>query len=793
MSNRTHATGASLAFMVALLLLVVYTSTSLAAGNILSWTVQFGTGSGVEEIATSVSTDDGLIVAGTTTGALPGETNAGGIDGWVRRYDLYGNLLWSSQFGTAGDDVVHGVAGNMAGGVFIVGSTTGAFPGESNAGGRDIFARKYELDGLPGWTDQIGSAGDDELLDVDTYSTYGIRVVGRTNGNLSMTSLGGYDALYGSVGADGGFSLVQFGTSGDDAATGMVTLAENIPYISGYTDGTLPDQSSAGGRDAFLAKFEYNFTPVWMRQFGTSGDDQANGVALNDNSVFVGGSTTGVFPGETLAGGIDAFMASYDVSGNEQWLTQFGTTGDDVVEDVSGTAVLPMSFAVGSTTGVFSGETSAGSTDAFAARFDVAGNRLWTDQFGTTGIDVALGGELDFGLQHLYPVGFVSGALPGQLHAGSRDAFIMKFIQDNDDDGIFNDVDVLAYDFTYEFNDSTTEVPTNGQIVDHGDVYLTISDSVDATEGVLVTASNNGGGGDPADVQFCTGIADTQLDPGDAIEVTCGSAKIGVVAGTVDTTFISPEGINTTTSYDVGNTLKYDPGASSFVADENNVDSILVNIGATDQLIGPGKTVKLVSLLADSFLREGHPNQNEGANPFLVLRKQGSTRPVVQFDLSAISLAGLTKATLVMSIASTPSSSWGNAGRPIEVRRLLQSWTEGNGKDVDVPESESTRGSGDGITWSCAIDSNITNHQQNCATDWNGGSLATRTAPTVNVVNGMTGEISFDVTQDVLNGASNGWLVKKVDENKAGNIYFYSKEGASGDASLAPKLILEYE
>lgn len=793
MSVRSHATGVQWTIVAALLVLVVVTSTSLAAGNILSWSLQFGTGSSDEEIATSVSTDNGLYVAGTTTGALPGETNAGGIDGWVRQYDRYGNLLWSKQFGTAGDDLVYGIAANNSVAVFIVGSTTGAFPGATNAGGTDIFARKYEIDGTYAWTDQTGSSGNDELLDVDTYDTYGVRVVGRTNGNLSATSAGGYDALFGSVGLDGGFSFNQFGTSGDDAATGIVYLAENIPYISGYTDGTLPDQSSAGGRDAFLAKFETNHAPVWLRQFGTSGDDQGNGVALNDNSIFIGGSTTGTFAGETTSGGLDAFMAAYDVSGNELWVTQFGTAGNDVVHAVSGTSYLPMSFAVGSTTGTFSGETSAGGSDAFAARFDAVGNRLWTDQFGTSGYDVALEGELDFGLQHLYPVGIVSGALPGKSYTGGGDAFMMKFVQDNDDDGIFNEVDVLPDNFTYEFNDPTTEVQTDGQIVDHGGVYLAISDAEDALEGVLVTASNNGGGGDPADVQFCTGIADTLLDPGDAIKVTCGSAKIGVVGGAVDTTFISPEGINTTTTYDAGNILKYDPGASSFVADENNVDSILVNIGATDQLIGPGKTVKLVSLLADSFLHEGNMNQNEGVNPMLFLRKQGNLRPLVRFDTSDISLAGLVKATLVFTLGSTPPAQWGNSGKPIEVRRMTQTWQEGDGKSINIPEDESLRGTGAGVTWNCPIDTDIEDSDQDCSSTWNGGSFANRTAPTVNIVNGMTGEISFDVTQDVLNGAEHGWIVVKSNENNNGSIQFYSREGASGDASLAPKLILEYE
>jgi hypothetical protein len=60
----------------------------------------------------------------------------------------------------------------------------------------------------------------------------------------------------------------------------------------------------------------------------------------------------------------------------------------------------------------------------------------------------------------------------------------------------------------------------------------------------------------------------------------------------------------------------------------------------------------------------------------------------------------------------------------------------------------------------------------------------------VTVHNHQTGELRFDVTQDVLNGATHGWLLRKDAENKGSKISFYSREG--GGANLGPRLILEY-
>lgn len=47
------------------------------------------------------------------------------------------------------------------------------------------------------------------------------------------------------------------------------------------------------------------------------------------------------------------------------------------------------------------------------------------------------------------------------------------------------------------------------------------------------------------------------------------------------------------------------------------------------------------------------------------------------------------------------------------------------------------------------------------------------------VTNHQSGELRFDVTTDMLNGANNGWLLSKDKENKGSKVSFYSKEGAA--------------
>jgi hypothetical protein len=201
----------------------------------------------------------------------------------------------------------------------------------------------------------------------------------------------------------------------------------------------------------------------------------------------------------------------------------------------------------------------------------------------------------------------------------------------------------------------------------------------------------------------------------------------------------------------------------------------------------------ILTSVKDSFLREGNADRNEGANPTIRVQANGHNRAVVAFDLTGINLAEVTSATLVLTIADNMNN-WGSSGRTVDAHRLMSDFAEGNGQQANVPPSQSTRGNGSGVTWNCAIDTDIGNQQTNCAATWNGGDFATATALSVLHVNSLTGEVEWDVTADVHAGGSR-WLIKKTNEGATGEVAYYSREGslqATGSLSLAPTLILRY-
>lgn len=68
--------------------------------------------------------------------------------------------------------------------------------------------------------------------------------------------------------------MQQFGTSQYEEAWGPLATADAV-YVSGWTDGTLPGQVTAGGSDGFLRAYDLDGGGLWTTQFGTDASDRA--------------------------------------------------------------------------------------------------------------------------------------------------------------------------------------------------------------------------------------------------------------------------------------------------------------------------------------------------------------------------------------------------------------------------------------------------------------------------------------------------------------------------------------
>ena len=283
--------------------------------------------------------DGSVFVAGESSGDIYGGYLEGGRDAFVARLSSAdGSVMWGRHIGSSSADEAHGVAVSEDEDVFVVGQTTGDVY-SPNAGSYDVFVTRLSgVNGTEMWGRQFGNSSWDLALGVAVSEDGGVYVAGHTRSDMFGPNAGAYDVFVTRLSSAGGEEVWgrQFGSSADDQAFGVAVSGDGGVYVVGYTTGDMFGPS-AGNRDVFVVRLSsVDGTEVWARQFGTVGSDQARGVAVSsDGSVNVVGSTSGVMYGEGFGLG-DIFVTRLSgVDGSSVWGRQFGSSTSDAANSVA--------------------------------------------------------------------------------------------------------------------------------------------------------------------------------------------------------------------------------------------------------------------------------------------------------------------------------------------------------------------------------------------------------------------------------------------------------------------------
>src|SRR5262249_33303545 len=82
--------------------------------------------------------------------------------------------------------------------------------------------------------------------------------------------------------------------------------------------------------DSFVTLFDATGAQLWTQRRAATADDQVNAVAFApDGSVIVTGKTQSSLSPAVAIGGADAYVRGFSKTGGELFLKQFGTAGDD--------------------------------------------------------------------------------------------------------------------------------------------------------------------------------------------------------------------------------------------------------------------------------------------------------------------------------------------------------------------------------------------------------------------------------------------------------------------------------
>jgi hypothetical protein len=284
------------------------------------------------------------------------------------------------------------------------------------------------------WTDQFGSAGSDEASAVATASNGDVVVYGAGGSVIPGYSVGGTnDLILAKYNRAGDRKwVVQFGTEQTDFSSRTIALASNGDIVvAGTTLGAFPGYTLQGSTDVFVARFNRNGKKLWVKQLGAPGTELAGAVALAPTGeIYLALTTNGAFPNGSAPptqtyGGADAVLTKLDRKGNLVWSRSIGTADADYGFGVAVSRKNDVYF-VGAVSGlVEDGGNYGGSDDAFVSRFDRNGNRTWLYQSGDTGSDEFLAAATN-AQGDLYAAGGTEA-----LAGGTVDGF--KYIQGTQD------------------------------------------------------------------------------------------------------------------------------------------------------------------------------------------------------------------------------------------------------------------------------------------------------------------------------------------------------------------------
>lgn len=352
------------------------------------------------------------------------------------------------QFGSSSNDIARGIAVDGDRSVYVLVETGSDLQGGSSAGGADVLVRKYDRRGTveatwPG----AATAANDQAAGLAVTAQGSIYVVGATLGSLpGNTNSGNYDAFVVKLNANGEEEWhKQFGTGLEDRAMAVAVNANGDVYVVGFTNGDLDGdgpETHRGLADFFVVKYSGAGTQLWLRQYGTTGneDDKPYDVAVDGaGNVYVVGDTTGAFgAGWEQVGQIDAFVQRYDANGTRASTAPWPLhiyPGDTPAGRRAGAKAVAVdgdgNIYVAGETNVQLGQAQFGGFDAYVRKYNSSGTVMWTEQIGTTASDGAADVVVD-GEGDVYVTGETNAALFGSAanYLGGIDVYVRKYDQD---------------------------------------------------------------------------------------------------------------------------------------------------------------------------------------------------------------------------------------------------------------------------------------------------------------------------------------------------------------------------
>lgn len=365
------------------------------------------------------------------------------------------NYIWANSIGGSGEEIAKCVDIDGNGNIYVAGSyrtTNLDFDTDSSqniliGGGFNSsdFISKYDKNGTLIWVKHLTNGGSGTEIEGIKLTNNGLFITGyfsgtnvdfnNGNGITYLSSKGSVDVFFLKCDLNGNTVWAKnVGGVYEDYSSSIDVDGFGNIYLTGYFSSTDADfdpgplsnlllNKNPGSEDIFIAKYDSNGNYIWAKSMGGTNSDKANCIKFFKNQfIYITGSylssSIDFDPGSSntnfgRVGGEDLFFAKYDVNGNYLWAKTIGSTlndrGNSLAIDSLGNLFLTGTFQKNNIdfdlgNGI-SYLNSNGGEDIFLAKYDVNGNYVWANSFGSTSVDQSTDLKLgsDF---NLYMFGF---------------------------------------------------------------------------------------------------------------------------------------------------------------------------------------------------------------------------------------------------------------------------------------------------------------------------------------------------------------------------------------------------
>ena len=340
-----------------LFLIILFFNTQ-SSSQTPDWQWAKSAGGTLQEIGKSIAVDKNgnSYIIGTfssttiTLGTITLTNFASGIQIFIAKYDINGNVVWAKGSMGYGDDQGIDITVDANGYIYITGyfySPTIQFGTTTltHGIGISVFIVKYDSNGNVIWAKN--SLGDGSAwgssISVDksgnSYVTgiFGNKIISFDSETLINNDTTGltYDVFIAKYDSNGNFVWAKnAGGNKDDYGNGIAADGDGNSYVTGFFESstikfnleTLTNDSS-GARDIFIVKFNTDGNVLWAKRGGGMSEDYGCDIAIDlNNNCYVTGyyaSNSITFDSTTLTtnnGQWNMFIMKYDSTGNVKWI-----------------------------------------------------------------------------------------------------------------------------------------------------------------------------------------------------------------------------------------------------------------------------------------------------------------------------------------------------------------------------------------------------------------------------------------------------------------------------------------